>query len=283
MMRFLYINIITAAIGLLALLAGCESEPQPVVADAPIVVEGWIEEGETPVVIVTRAVDLTQNVDSFDGFVQRWCRVSVFDGERKHILEGRVDTAYMPSFVFKSRSLRGEAGHTYRLMIETDTDTIESVSTISPAPEIESLTPEPSAEADTLFTVRAFFRGIDPEGYYKVYARSQREEKRYYGSFLGTFAGADYDPEKGISVSRGIHSTYRDEEFTHFYRRGDFVYVKICRIDRAAYDFWHAYDSAVSMSTNMFFTVTQNCPSNVIGALGCWSACGMNFALVYID
>lgn len=277
-----HISLLAAAL-LAATLFSCEnSDIEPVAGPMPLVVEGWIEEGEAPVVIVTRAVDLTQPAASFDGFVEKWGRVSIFDGDKRYILTGRKNDDYMPSFIFTASRLKGKAGHTYRLLIETETDTAEAVATLLPSPSLKPLKVVPVEGPDTLFMVRAEVDGIDSDGYYKFFARSELTESRFYASFMGTFAGCDYDPEAGYYITRGVHSSFSDEELGHYYKAGDRVTVKLCSLEPRLYDFWRVYDSNVSLSQNLFFTFAENCPGNVTGALGYWAAYGTSSRSVRI-
>ena len=267
-------------------LVSCADEPrQPKYERPPIVVEGWIEEGEPPMVFVTHAVDLTADSISFDNFVEKWGRVSIFDGETRHILTGRINKNYRPQFVFTSSRLRGEAGHSYRLPIETETDTLESVSTILPHPTIASARAVPTTDNDTLYTIQMHLNEIAPDAYYKIFARSLSTEKRFYGSFLGTFAGSSYNSNEGASVSRGLHIGTEDDnqQFSHYYSAGDRVQIKICSMERPLYDFWTVYDASVSMSDNLFVNFAGNCPSNIPGALGYWAAYGSDATVVNIQ
>ena len=111
-------------------LSACENQ-DPSMSDQsmPIVVEGWIENGVSPVVMVTHAVNLTADSVSFDNFVEKWCRVSVYDGDTRYLLTGTVNKDYTPSFIFTSSSLKGKTGHAYRLLIEFEARTIQSTST----------------------------------------------------------------------------------------------------------------------------------------------------------
>lgn len=143
------------------------------------------------------------------------------------------------------------------------------------APSLLPLTAVKAEGSDSLYYIRADISGIDPDGYYRFYAQSLNEESRYYGTFMGTFKGSEYDPEKGWQVTRGIHSGYSDDSsFSHYYRSGDRVNVKLCALEPQIYEFWRVYDSNVSLSQNLFFTFSENCPGNIDGALGYWAACG---------
>jgi len=241
----------------------------------PIVIEGWIEEGQSPIVIVTHAADLTTDSASFDGFVEKWGRVSIFDGDMRYILTGRLNKDYMPQFVYTSSRLKGKVGHTYRLTVETENDTVESCATLLPSPSLDRLVAVPVEGSDSLYSIRAEISGLIDDCYYKIFAKSEKLESRFYGSFLGTFKGSSYNPDKGWTVTRGVHTGYdKDEEFSHYYVEGDRVTVKVCRLEPELYEFWHVYDNNISLSQNLFFTFAGNCPSNIIGGLGYWAAYG---------
>ncbi len=255
------------------LFASCVAdEPDVAEVNTPLVVEGWIEEGDHPVVIVTHAVDLTQDAASFDGVVEQWCRVSVYDGDTRYLLTGHIDDSYTPRFIYTHKRLRGQQGHTYRLVVETETDTLTAVSTIGPVPTIESLEAVPHDGGE--YSIRARLRGVECDGYYKLFGQSPATESRFYGTFMGTFAGCDYDEVTGVPVTRGVYATYSGDEFSHYYRSGERVTVKICSLDRPLYHFWREYDKSVSLSGNLFFTFADNCTGNIAGGLGYWGAYG---------
>lgn len=259
---------------MLALVSCADDAPRPVSAP-PLVVEGWIEEGMPPVVMVTRAVDLTADTASFDGFVEKWARVSVFDGDKRYVLVGHVDHDYMPSFVFTGTRLRGQAGHTYRLLVETDTDTVTAEATLLPTARVSRLVPVPVEGNDTLFSIDTYLDGLRDGCYYKLFTQTHRLESRFYPAFLGTFGTSSYDPARGWNTTRGVHAGYDDDTpFSHYFAAGSTVTVKVSSIEPALFDFWNAYDSNISLSQNLFFTFASNCPSNIRGGLGYWAAYG---------
>lgn len=270
----------------LLMLCRCADEPRPALpVEMPLVIEGWIEEGGRPQVIVTRAIDLTKPMDTLENYVEKWCRVSVSDGEEKHYLIARKNDDYMPSFVYTTSALRGEAGKEYTLTVETDNDTVVAVARILRSLPIDSLQVGKTVGNDTLYRVNAF-AAIDAEGekrYYKFFSRVVNEEKRFYSSFLGTFDNSVYNPAVGYSVSRGIHFTFEsDKKFTPYYALGDTVDVKLYTIDAAQFDFWNAYENAVSLSGNAFFSIAHDCPGNIPGALGYWFGYGVSSRRIVI-
>lgn len=267
---------------LLSVVSCVNRDDEPSFENMPLVIEGWIEEGESPIVIVTHAIDLTQPTDSFDDLVEKWGRVSIFDGDTRYVLTGRLNKDYMPSFIFTSTRLKGKVGHTYRLLVETESDTVQSVATMLPTAELLPLEAVKVADSDSLYFVKARISEINKDGYYKFFAKSLSTESRYYGSFLGTFSGAQYDDSKGFEITKGVHSGYADEPFEHYYVAGDRVTVKLCSLEPAVYDFWKVYDENVMLSQNLFFTFDGNCPSNIDGALGYWAAYGSMIRTILI-
>lgn len=267
-----HLPLILASIFSVILLWNCDdTAPDTPAGPMPLVIEGWIEEGMPPIVMVTRAVDLTSDNASFDGCVERWARVSIWDGDRQYMLTGRINRDYMPPFVYTTSRLHGQVGHTYRLVVETETDTAEAFATMLPSPDITSL--EPLAATDSLYSIRACVDGIETDGYYKFFSRTPATERRSYGTFLGTFAGTAYRPADGWSITRGIHTAYDDSiPFSHYYAAGSTVRVSIAAIDSTLYSFWAAYDANISLSQNLLFTFAANLPGNIRGALGYWAA-----------
>ena len=86
-----------------------------------MVVEGWIDEGGYPVVILTKSLTISdkyQRIDSLAQYLIRWAKVSVSDGERKVVLTGKYDSRFFPPYIYTTGNMRGIAGKTYNLDIE---------------------------------------------------------------------------------------------------------------------------------------------------------------------
>lgn len=264
---------------------GCEPVGEPALPGRPpLVVEGWIEEGLPPVVMLTRAVDLTGDSATFDGFVEKWARVSVFDGETRHVLTGRINRDYVPEFIYTAAELVGQPGHTYRLLVETETDTLTASATMPGHPRLERLEAERVGGSDTLWLLKAYVGQVAEGDYYKLFVREDGEDRRYYGAFMGTFSASAYAAEDGWTITRGLHATYDDTDspFSHYFKSGSRVSVRLCSLESAVYDFWNVYDSNISMGQNLFFTFAGNCPGNIDGGLGYWAAYGMSSRSIVI-
>ncbi len=267
---------------LILLLASCESVSEPQLDTRPLVVEGWIETGANPIVTVAHPFDLKEGSVNIGDYVEKWCRVSIYDGDKRYLLTGKINNDYPTSFIYTSSQLRGQRGHSYRLLVESESDTVEAVSTIMPAASISSLKAEKVEGVEGAYTLKLFLNNIDPDGMYKVFVRVDGRSKIFHGSLMGTFTGRDYDDTKGHTVSLALNASDNNDNFTHYFHAGEKVYVKIYSLDRPVYDFWKSYDNSVLMSGNLFFTFADNCPTNIDGGLGYWAAYGSSHSIINI-
>ena len=102
-------------------LAGCATDVVFSQDSPEIVVEGWIEDGGFPVVIVTTSVPVSTDYKDWDTLMDhlvRWAKVSISDGEKEVILTGKMDTDYFPPYIYTTARMRGEAGKKYSLNVE---------------------------------------------------------------------------------------------------------------------------------------------------------------------
>lgn len=276
--------LIAVTLGVGFMISGCDDAGEPFGEKLPMVVEGWIEDGEAPIVIVTHAVDLTADSASFEDIVEKWGRVSIFDGDERVVLSGSLNRDYMPSFIFTTPRLKGKPGHSYRLLIETEEETVESYAAI-PAEDVSivSLAPERVEGADSLYQIRAKVRGIDPSGCYKFFVKSRDKETRFFGSFLGSFRGSEYDDEKGFVITKGKHSAYSGQPTERYFKPGEMVTVKLCSMEEAVFEFWKVYDSQITLSDNLFFNFTGDQPTNISGGRGYWGAYNTSLRTIYIS
>lgn len=280
-----YINFFIIILLCFLITGGCQetNEPEDLSGRMPLVIEGWIEENEYPIVMVTRALDLNDENIRLEDAVEKWCRVTIFDNDIPYILTARKNEDYKPSFIFTTTRLRGKVGHTYRLTVETEDTIATAVSVMPLSGTFKSFKTVPATDCDSLFTINAYFTDLKQDGYYKIFCKST-EDRRHYASFLGNFRGYEYDDNTGINISRGTHSAFTPEDhtYTHFFKRGDYVEVKLCSTEKSIYDFWTRYDLNVSLSHNMFMNFISDCPGNIKGAKGYWAAYGCSMTIMKI-
>ena len=267
------------------MLASCEADKGSN-ATPGLVVEGWIDNGRFPVVILTRTVPITgeyQPIDNLTDYAERWATVRVSDGKREVTLIATYDEKYFPPYVYTTSEMRGETGKTYRLTVDcTDGSHAEAVTSIPASVPIDSFELKNVGEADTLRQLYGFITDTrDSMRYYKLFTHVTGDDYGYLSSYLG-IVSSDLLPADGrVAVNQGRINLRKD--FTPYFAIGDTVLVKLACMDAPAYKFWREFEDILTLSRNPLFPVTNNMSSNVSGALGYWFGYGSTFYTVTVD
>lgn len=270
--------------GFLALIfGGCvKSEDDPFTYR--LVVEGWIEEGNVPYVILTQSRPLFSIVDSasIDNMVIRWAKVSVSDGETTEILSGKIDKDYFPPFIYRGARMQGEAGKTYTLKIEYSGKVWTARTTIPRSIPLKEIATTPVAGNDTLFNLEAVFDDpADEKNYYKFFTRIENKSKRYLPALIGNLDDNLFNGETvRTSVYRGLEQSQVKKFNTNFCRK-DTVLVKFCTQTEFAFHYWTAYENELVNSQNPLFPANQNLPTNIREGWGIWCGYGQKVYRVY--
>lgn len=242
-----------------------------------IAVEGWIDEGDVPYVILTQTVPFFSVLDSMaiEDMVIRWAKVSVSDGEQTEILTGHIDKNYFPPFIYRGSTLFGETGKSYTLKIEYSGRIWEAVTTIPSAVSLTEIATSILPENDTLQTIKATFTDPpDEKNYYRFYTKVRNQNKRYIGALMGNFDDNLFDgKEMKASVFQGLDLT-RKKSFNPYFHVNDTVMVKFTTTTEFGFRYWTAYENEIINSQNPFLPVTKNLPSNIPEGKGIWCGYG---------
>lgn len=271
------------ALILLSLLFSCEGgilypEPQQ------MVVEGWIEDGGHPVVILTSTIPVSQeftSIDSVEQYVIRWGRVSVSDGEKTVVLSGKYDKGYFPPYIYTSTSIIGQAGKTYTVRADYRDYHATAVTTVPESVPIDRVYSVPVGNNDTLRTVHAVFRTSASQRYYKLFTRSGTDAQQYLSSSLGILDAATLGNPADVPVYRGM-SVANQEEYDSHFRVGDTVVVKLCTLDEQSYRYWKEWGDAERFSGNPMFNAASNPRSNINGGIGYWCGYGRSQKVIIV-
>lgn len=272
----------------LAVLLGCQDIVLPSYAPQ-IVVEGWIENGGFPVVILTTTVPVNESVkDSSDlkNHIIRWGKVSISDGEKEVILSGRKDERFFPPYIYTTSKLKGEVGKTYHLKVEYSGRTVTALTTI-PAPKpLEYIKINESRSNGAQDDGRYFLTGglkddRTTKDYYKVFTKVHQKDSIFVSSFLGltddTILGEGIE-EIPINRGSGVQTTNKD----NYYRSGDIVHIRFCTLDKIAWEYWSDFEEIQSLSRNPFFPISTDIRSNISGGLGYWAGYGATYYTISI-
>ena len=268
---------------LVAFLCSCNGDIEPP-ASQQIVVEGWIEEGGHPVVILSFTIPLDEeytSLDSIDQYLIRWGRVSVSDGENTVVLSGKYDKGYFPPYIYTSTSIMGQAGKTYTLRADYKNYHATAQTTIPKSVPIDRVYSVPVGISDTLRTVHAVFRPEGGEQYFKLFTRSEMNDQQYLSSSLGILDAATLSNPADVPVYRGMKVTNQEHYDSH-YVVGDTVIVKLCTLDRQSYDYWKDWGDAEEFSANPLFNVMRNPRSNIQGGVGYWCGYGKSQKVIIV-
>lgn len=271
---------------LVTLLAACQEEFQE--STEEFVVEGWIESGGNPVVILSRAftVATEEETDEEKSVVLAWSKVTVSDGNETIILTGGKDERYFPPYIYTTSRMKGVPGRTYTLTVEAEGRTMTAQTTIPMPDSLEALAVAPCAEADTLFQITAYYEdNPETKDYYMFLTRIFNKETRYYPSFLGVIDDERLGPHNQQVVQPGMHYfTVEGYKYRPYYHETDSVLIKFAKIDKTTYDINKAYNELVALSHNPVFPSDVPVPTNIEGGLGYWCGYGVTkYSVVIAD
>ena len=276
MKRFLFITVLLIA-------AACTREEDIPVDTGRYVVEGWIDSGGAPVVMVSSPVTAqyaSQSVASLREHIVWWADVTVSDDQGNEVaLSGRWDDDYLPPFIYTTDKMRGVPGRHYTLKVRYN-NREASGTTYIPQPmmlEDFTVTPANGLETDSLFAVTAHFRK-PPEGtFYRFFTMVEGRDSTWCPSTLSgvTIAG------NSVSILRGWSA--RSLWHQPLFRRGETIHVKCCTVDEAVYGFWSGFDEVVNLAPIPIFQMTDPLESNLQGAYGYWAGYGATYGKVVID
>lgn len=266
-------------IGLCTLLSSCtEEEPTPV--PSMLAVEGWIEDGGYPVVMVTKTLPVGSeeyNLNHLEDYLVKWAKVSVIHRRDTVVLTGKYDKGYFPPYIYTTGRMRGQSGESYKLLVEYKEMVAMATTTIQAPPELDHYIVEPCADSDTLYQIKAQMDLSNHRNdYYQFFVRVGSKKKQYAAAFLGYLDCAASDARIEFPVYRGHEqeslSSYTD--YTPYYSINDTVAVKCCAVDVAGYHFWKSYLESEYLSGAAMLGSTTNLPTNILGGTGYWFGYG---------
>lgn len=258
------------------LLLACSHKEQP--GESQLVVEGWIENGGHPVVMVSESIGVTTgaiiDARAMIDHIAKWAKVSVSDGEETVVLTGMPSSEAFPPYVFTTSRMTGQVGRTYSLKVEYK-DYLATAETVIPQPvPIDTLYIR--EVKDSLGTIICGFTDPEESGnYYKAFSRTEGKDTRFHPSAVA------YASDENLSgyTELFLYSTQRLMDYVDVpnIREGDKVEVKLCTLTPEMSRFWTQFETIVSSNVlDMRPNSNQNAQSNMQGALGYWAGYGVD-------
>lgn len=240
-----------------------------------LVIEGWIENGEIPVVLVGLSGNINNDGDNIADFMVRWAKVSISDGDSTYILTGGMDKNYFPPFVYKCYDLRGEPGKTYTLEVEYNDMKAYAVTSIPEPIEIDTIEIKNTLDNNWLRAINVVLNSKSSQKeYFRLRYRDYDSETRIYPSFMGTFYTEHETLNKSFPLYRAKRATLKD--YTPYFSVGTHLEVRLGHISEDSYNIWCDYDNAVYFSSNVFFKQQTDLRSNIVNGYGYWIGYGIS-------
>jgi hypothetical protein len=273
--------------GVIIFLLGCEKKIEISLNDQTpdLVVEATIENGEPPVVILTRSLGYFSTITPqmlAESFVHG-AKVFVSNGTSTHKLKeyttmlapGAFGYYYSVDSSNLATAFLGELGKSYSLRIVSDLNEYKAVTTIpDTTKKIDSIWWKPAPGDDSAKAV-VMIKFTDPAGFgdYVRYLTKINSQQVYQSPSISVYDdlfvdGSTYE----VQVQPGYNRNADPDSVEHdFFGRGDTVRFKISNIDKATYDFWRTWESAYFSVGNPFSSPTKilgNISGNALGYFG---------------
>ena len=265
------------------IITGCEktidfnlenSEPR-------LVVEGTIENGQPPVVILSQSLGYFSTINPqilASSFVHN-ADVYVSNGILTHKLKEYAYTVTrdykLYYYTIDSSNLGsafvGEIKKQYSLRIVSQSKEYTAITTIPGITKrVDSLWWKQAPANNDTSKVVAVVRVTDPRGF-GDYVRyfTKRNKEPFYPPITSAFDdlvidGTTYE----LQVDPGINRNIERKEEEHFFNKGDTVTFKLCNIDKTTFDFWRTMEYSYASIGNPFATPVKVLGNISNGALG---------------
>ena len=277
-MRAFIRNILLCVI-LAAVCCSCDNDFMPYDRNE-MIVEGWIDAGGFPVVIVTRSLPVRLKgeailLDDLADYVLRWAKVTVSDGDTSVILTGGANSRYVPGFIYTTGGLKGVAGKSYSLTVEMRGSVAAAVTTIPLfPPSVDSVVYHPLPNDDQNYEVTAFVRNnSERKEYFKSFYMIGPEERQYLSSFMGVVDDAVTDSVFSMPIIRGVTDLDKVDK-NRYFPKDTLVRIKISSMDSVSYEIWKSYEDNARFGSSFMSSSIREVESNIRGGRGYW--CGYN-------
>lgn len=248
-----------------------------------LVVEGWIDSGGHPTVILTRSFSPMNPDDTKpEDLVVRWAKVTISDGESTATMIGRIDNDVTPPFVYTTADMVGRPGMRYTVTAEYDGEQVSAECTMPEPTAIGRIDVLPVAASDTLREVTLTFV---PDGnrYYHLVVYDPTVSERFLPCFMGTYcAEPGMSKEVTLTVCRPNIDTDGDA-YTPYFSVGHDIGVALTTVTPEVWEFWHQYDDVTAFGGNIFLAGNVPLGGNVAGGYGVWSARGYDYRKVVLE
>jgi hypothetical protein len=226
-----------------------------------IIVEGSIETGSTALVFLSYSVPYFGDFDYSTpekAFI-KGAFVTVTDGITTDTLK-ELDPK--TGYIYVGLKLTGRQGKTYTIKVRVNDKTYETSSSILEPVRFDSLYFKPVRDDSLGFIWQTLNEPAGTGDNYRWFSKRLGRDPFYAAPFNSVFddkfidgKSFDFGYDRGRQPER-LQSTGEDPE-RGFYKRGDTVVVKFCKIGRSEYEFWNTYYQNRVSNGNPFSSPTN--------------------------
>ncbi len=260
-----------------------------------LVVEATIENGQEPVVYLTKSlnyfssIDRSQLVGSFvhgaEIFVSNGAKTQQLREYSAPIGGGNFFYYYSSDAGIPSNYFRGELDRGYSLQILVDGKEYRALTRIPDTTRrIDSLFWKPAPAGNPTGKVALMVRAYDRPGF-GDYIRyfTKRNSEPFYPGLNSVYDdqiidGSSYE----VQVERGVDRNYSQTSGYSFFDRGDTVTLKLCNIDKNTFDFWRTMEFTYASVGNPFASPTRVLGNISGGALGYFGGYAAQYRTIII-
>ncbi|MBN2350060.1 MAG: DUF4249 domain-containing protein [Bacteroidales bacterium] len=267
----------------------CDKELQIEFPDSEgiLVVEGWIELGKAPNVLLSYTAPYFTEIDSVNlrDYAETKAKVTVFSETEEDILILKPNDKYFPPYYYFSTELFGHTGNSYNLRVEYIRDNIQYVATAhTTIPELvepDSVWFELEPGLDSLGLIWLTIKdNPDEKNYYRTLVKRQGKDKKFVPTFTNVFSDDLFNGEElTISLSKG-NASILEVGGNRFFHLGDTIILKFCSIDKEYYDFWNTLQGQIVTSANPFAASNARVASNIKNGIGVWGGYAASYDTV---
>lgn len=291
--------VILVSICTLCLLISCEKDitvdlPKPVQA---VVIEGSIENGAYPWIMITRNIPYFEPVDSqaFMNILVLNAFATVSDGVITDTLNIVLDMNLVPPYKYLGSKIKGEVGKTYTLYVKVDGKEYRSHTSIPKPVQLDSLCfkLQNATDNDSLGYLWIYFKDPDTLGnYYRIFTKTFGKDSVFVHPFGSVADDRMINGQKvEYAVYRGrnpnIEYNPNEESSPHeaprwAFVKGEKAVMKFCTIDAIHFTFWRSVEQQMTNEGNPFASPTTVVTNIEGGALGIWGGYGVFFDTITI-
>lgn len=260
-----------------------------------LVVEATIENGQAPLVYLSRSIDYFSSV-SYDILANSsvsGAEVYVSDGTQTHKLkEFSIPTPVGSNLYYYTNdpanpgtAITGQLNTNYTLRIlKSGNEYTASTKIPGITRQIDSLYWKPAPAGNPSDKVVLMVKATDPAGfgdYIRYFTKQNRDP--FYPGLNSVYDdqiidGTTYE----VQVERGIPRTGSVPENYSFFNRGDTVTLKLANIDKGTYDFWRTMEFTYASVGNPFSSPTKVISNVTGGALGYFGGYAAQYRTIII-